>query len=364
MTGRSIFEGRIIVRRLASEMTPRLRLSPGAGVAWLMAMATCAIGLFVALLSTDAPAQPARRLPRVGALVIAERPGELPVDAFRLAMKDLGYVDGRNVVLEWRYARGQPARLPTLAAELVRLGVDVLYCAGPDPAVAARAATSTIPIVVVGARDSVVSGWAASLSRPGGNITGFLVIVPGLHGKNLSLIKEAAPRVARVAVLTDLTAEPEGSPEARALVKELEESARQLRLQIRFFGVKGPAEFEGVFRAASDWRADALLNYETAMLYGHRTTLAALVLRNRLPAAAVVKATAEAGFLLANGPDIAALHRRGAAYVDKILKGAKPGELPFQQPEKLELVINVKTAKALALTIPPSLLARANHVLE
>lgn len=326
-----------------------------------MVMAACAVGLFAALLSTDAPAQPARKLPRVGVLLIAGMPGGLPAEAFRLGMKDLGYVDGRNVVLEWRHAYGQPERLPTLAAELVHLGVDVLFCVGPDPAAAAKAATSTIPIVVVGARDPVVSGWAATLGRPGGNITGFLVTVPGLYGKNLSLLKEAAPRVARVAVLRDLNIEPAA---VAAVLKELEEVAGQLGLQVRPFDVKGPADFEGAFKAASEWRADALLNIETAMLGGHRTTLAALVRRARLPAVALLKGTAEAGFLLAYGPDIADLQRRAATYVDKILKGARPGDLPFQQPEKFELAINLKTAKALALKIPSSLLVRADHVLE
>jgi len=329
-----------------------------------MLMIARAVGLFAAVLATEAPAQPVGKLPRVGVLVIAEKPGTLPVDAFRLGMSDLGYVDGRNIVLDWRHAHGQPERLPPLAAELVQLGVDVIYCAGPDPGVAAKAATSTIPIVVVGARDPVVRGWATTLARPGGNITGFLVTVPGLFGKNLSLLKEASPRVARVAVLRDLSTAPAGSPEAVAVLKELEDAARRLGLQLRPFDVKGPADFEGAFKAASEWRADALLNIDTAMLYGHRTSLADLVRRDRLPGIAIAKGTAEAGFLLSNGPDIADLHRRAATYVDKILKGARPGELPFQQPEKLELVINLKTAKALGLTIPPAVLLRADHVIE
>ena len=288
-------------------------------------MAACAVGLFAARPSTDAAAQPTGKPPRVGVLVMAEKPGELPVDAFRLGMRDLGYVDGRNVVLEWRYADGKPERLPALVAELVRLGVDVLYCAGPDPAAVAKTATSTIPIVVVGARDPVEMGWAATLGRPGGNITGFLVVVPGLFGKNLSLLKEAAPRVTRVAVLRG--AATARSPGPAALLKELEDAARQLGLQLRPFDVKGPADFEGAFKAASEWQADALL-------------------------------------LLAYGPDIADLHRRAATYVDKILKGARPGERPFQQPVKLEMVINLKTAKALSLRIPPSLPGRADHVLD
>lgn len=330
----------------------------------MMGVATSAVVLFAVLLSTDASAQPSGKLPRVGVLVIAEKPGELPVDAFRSGMSDLGYVDGRNVVLEWRYAYGQPERLPTLVTELIHLGVDVLYCAGPDPAVAAVAATSSIPIVVVGHRDPVGIGWAATLARPGGNVTGFTVGVPGSHGKNLSLLKEAAPRVARVAVLSDLNIYPEGSPAAVALLKELEDAARQLGIQLRRFGVTGPTDFEGAFKAAREWRADGLLSVETAMLFGHRTSLAALARRDRLPSIALNRRTAEAGFLLANSPDIADLHRRAATYVDKILKGARPGDLPFQQPERFELVLNMKTAKELALTVPSSLVLRADHVLQ
>jgi putative tryptophan/tyrosine transport system substrate-binding protein len=335
----------------------RSRLNSGARATSFI---TCAVGLLAAVFSTEVQAQPVGKIPRVGVLVIGEKPGELPAEAFRLGMRDLGYVDGQNIVLEWRYAHGRTQRLPVLAAELIGLGVDLLYCAGPDPAIAAKAVTSTIPIVVVGARDPVAEGWAASLGRPGGNITGFLVAVPGLFGKNLSLLKEAAPRIARVAVLSDSGRGPEGP----GALKELEEAARQLGLQLHPVGVKGPADFEGAFKAARQWRADGLISVETAMLFAHRTMLAALVRRHRLPAIALARQTAEAGFLLSNGADIADQHRRAATYVDKILKGAQPGDLPFQQPERLELVINLKTAKALSLTLPQSLLLRANNVLE
>jgi ABC-type uncharacterized transport system substrate-binding protein len=329
-----------------------------------MVMIACAAGLFAGMLRVDAATRPVGKLPRVGVLVIGEKPGELPVDAFRLGMKDLGYVDGRDVVLEWRFAHGRPERLPTLATELVRLGVDILYCAGPDAAAAARTVTSTIPIVVVGARDPVANGWAATLGRRGSNITGFLVAVPGLLEKNLFLLKQAAPRIARVAVLHDVNTAPEKSRGAMAVLKELEEAARKLGLELQPFGAKGPADFEDTFKAIHQWRADALLTIDTAMLYGHRESLAALVSRHRLPAIAIARGNAEAGFLLSNGPDIADLHRRAATYVDKILKGARPGDLPFQQPTKLELVINLRTAKTLALTIPSSVLVQTDHLLQ
>lgn len=311
-----------------------------------------------------AKAQPVAKMPRIGILVVSPRAVALPVEGFREGLRDLGYVEGRSVSLEWRYAEGRSDRLPVLAQELVGLNVDVIHAAGPDAGEAARRATSTIPIVVVGGRDPVAAGWAVSLARPGGNVTGLNVTHPGIPGKTLELLKEALPGISRVAVLADAATFPLNEPVGAAFVRTVEEAARQLNINVRIFEVRGPDEFHHVFAEARSWRAQALHMNETAMLHGHRVRLAELAAKERLPAIGVLHDMARAGFLLAYGPDVRDLHRRAAVYVDKILKGTPPGAIPFERPSKFALVINTRTAKALNLTLPLSLLLRADVVID
>ena len=341
---------------------PRAARRPDARViARRRVLATVVLGIVSWPLGTLA--QPPPKVPRVGILVPQARSGRLLVDAFVEALHELRHAEGR-VVIEWRYSEGKSERLPALARELVQLGVDVIHAVGPDAVEAARKATTTIPIVGVGGRDPVAVGWAASLARPGGNITGLTVSHPDLPGKQLELLKEAVPGLSRVAALFDSAHAPTGSPLQVMHDRTLREAARHLGLQLHIAGVQGPGDFDQAFAAATRWRAQALHLNESAMLHGHRAQLADLAARTRLPAVASRKETAEAGFLMAYGSDVADLHRRAAVYVDKILRGARAGDLPFERPTKFELVINGRTARALGLTIPPSLLLRANQVLE
>lgn len=339
---------------------PRRRDAPV--IARRGALATLAFGIVSRPLGVAA--QPPPKVPRVGILVPQARSGRLPVDAFVEALRELGYVDGRSVVLEWRYSEGKSERLPALAGELVQLRVDVIHAVGPDAVEVARKTTTTIPIVGVGGDDPVFAGWAASLARPGGNITGLTVLHPGLLGKQLELLKEAVPGLNRVAALFDSDALPPGSPLNTLYVQGMQDPARYLGLQLHMLGVSGASEFEKAFTSAASWRAQALHLNETPLLLTHRARLAELAARTRLPAIAVLKPTAEAGFLMAYGPDVADLHRRAAVYVDKILRGARAGDLPFERPSQFELVINARTARALGLTIPASLLLRANEVIQ
>jgi putative ABC transport system substrate-binding protein len=244
-----------------------------------------------------------------------------------------------------------------LAADLVQLNVDVIVTWGSEPLEAVRKTTSRIPIVMVGRGDPVATGHVASLARPGGNITGITVGSPELAGKRVELLKEARPGLSRVAVLRDPTSE-------LAIIQETESAARALNLRALVFTVRAPADFDGAFRAAVRDRAQAVLVNESSMLTAHRVKLAELAVKNRLPAIGSFKVSAEAGFLMSYGPDLSDVVRRAASFVDKILRGAKPADLPFEQPTKLEMVINMKTAKALGLTIPPSLLLRADQVIK
>jgi putative ABC transport system substrate-binding protein len=274
-----------------------------------------------------------------------------------MALADLGYVEGKTIILELRYADGQVDRLPALAAELVQLNVDVIVAWGGDPLDAVRKATSRIPIVMVGRGDPVATGLAASLAKPGGNITGVTIGGVELAGKRLELLREALPKLSRVATLRDATAEA-------AIVQETESAARALNLRLLPITVRTPADFDGAFRAAVKARAQAVHILETPMLTAHRVNLAELAVRNRLPTIGSLSVSAEAGFLMTYGPERSEWNRRVASFVDRILKGARPGDLPFEQPTKLELVINLKTAKTLGLRIPKSFLLRADQVIE
>jgi putative ABC transport system substrate-binding protein len=269
----------------------------------------------------------------------------------------LGYVEGKTIIFELRYAEGRVDRLPTLAAELVQLDVDVIVAWGVEPLEAVRKATSRIPIVMVARGDPVATGLAASLAKPVGNITGVTLGSPELAGKRLELLREAVPRLSRVAVLRDPSSEP-------AILEQTESAAHALNLRPVVLTVRAPADFGGVFQAAVRQGAQAVLVNETSMLTAHRATLAELAARHRLPAVGSLKVSAEAGFLMSYGPELSDWFRRTASFVDRILRGAKPKDLPFEQPTTFELVINLKTAKALGLSIPAPLLLRADQVIE
>jgi putative tryptophan/tyrosine transport system substrate-binding protein len=317
-------------------------------------------GLLVAPLSAEA--QQAAKIARIGFLVLNMAAAAHPPEAFRQGLRDLGYVEGRNVVIEYRDAEGKPERLPALAAELVALKVDVILAAGETHALAAKQATKTIPIVFAVAADPVASGLVTSLARPGGNVTGLSVLAPELVGKCLEQLKQAVPGVSRVAVLW----QPGGHGERtdKDMRKEAEVAARALGVRLQLVEARGPADLDRAFSDMTKARAGALTVLPSAMLFTERRRLADLAARNRLPAVYPAREYVDAGGLMAYGANVADLFRRAATYVDKILKGAKPAELPVEQPTKFELVINLKTAKALGLTIPPSLLQRADEVIQ
>ena len=302
-----------------------------------------------------AGAQPAARIPRVGALhTKLVSGGTSPLAA---NLQSLGYVPGTTITLVVREAGGRVDRLPVLAAELVGLNVDVIVAWGLEPLDAARKATSRIPIVMVAGGDPVATGLVTSLARPGGQITGVTVGVPEIAGKRLELVREALPGLSRVAVLRDPNAEV-------ATLQRTEDAARTMKLQLVVLTVRGPADFDRAFREAVKAQAKAVLINETSMFTAHGGRLADLALRSRLPAIGQWKFSAQAGYAMTYGPEPSDLFRRAATYVDKILKGAKPGDLPIERPTKFELVINRKTVKALGLAIPPGLLQRADHVIE
>ena len=322
-------------------------------------LGTLSGGLLAAPLAAEA--QPAGKVPRIGFLSTtssSDRPAL--VDAFRQRLRELGWVEGQNVVIDYRYAEDRVERLPGLAAELVRLKVDLIVSWGTQGVTAAKNATETIPIVMIAVRDPVGTGLIASLVRPGGNVTG----VSGYAGleivaRQLELLKETVPKIRRVAILSN----PANAYHQLA-IREVNVAARSLGVQLQLLEARGPNEFDGAFAAMAKERVGALLVLSDAIFGSHRTRLADLAARSRLPAAYGVRESVEAGGLMSYGPSFLDLFRRAATYVDKILKGARPGDLPVEQPTKFELVINLKTAKALGLTIPPSLLQRADQVIE
>ncbi len=283
-------------------------------------------------------------------------------EAFRQGLRDLGYVEGRNLVIEYRFAEGKSERLPALAAELVALKVDVIVAVTTPEALAAKKATRTLPIVFVAAADPVTSGLVSSLARPGGNVTGLSSFFPELVGKRLELLTQAVPGVSRVAVLWHPGFLPERTE--KDMLKGAEVTAQALGVRLQFLEARGPADFDRAFSEMTRARAGALTVLGTTMLFNERRRLVDLATKSRLPAVYPWREGVDAGGLMAYGPNIPDLFRRAATYVDKILKGAKPSDLPVEQPTKFELVINLKTAKALGLTIAPSLLGRADEVLQ
>jgi putative ABC transport system substrate-binding protein len=309
-----------------------------------------------------AVAQPAAKIARIGYLTANIAVGSHLRDAFLQGLRDLGYVEGRNVVIEYRSAEGALERLPALAAELVALKVDVIVASANLAALAAKQATRTLPIVFTAVGDPVTSGLVASLSRPGGNVTGLSQLAPELVGKCLEQLKQAVPGVSRVAVLWAPGALPERMQ--KDMLEGAEVSGRPLGVRLQFVEARGPADFDRAFSEMTRARAGALTVLASAMFFGEQRRLVDLADKNRLPAVYPSREFVDAGGLMSYGSDLADMFRRAAIYVDKILKGAKPGDLPVEQPTKFELVINLKTAKALGLTIPPSVLARADQVIE
>ncbi len=297
---------------------------------------------------------------RIGFLSTSSASAATPrVEAFRQGLRDLGYIEGRNVAIEYRWAEGKEERLHALAADLVSLGVDIIVTQGTVPTLAARKATARIPIVMATAGDPVATGLVATLARPGGNITGLTQINPEISGKRLELLQQLLPQLTRVAVLWNT-----GNPVAGPEVKTTEAAARSLRLTIHTFGVEGPDGLQGAFSAMKRERPGALIILSDIMFFGQRRHIAEFAVQARLPTIAWTRELAESGVLMTYGPNTVDMHRRAALYVDKILKGARPPDLPIEQPIEFELMINLKTAKALGVTIPPSLLQRADQVIE
>ena len=304
-----------------------------------------------------APAQQAAgKSPRIGFL------GDVPPfldEAFRQGLRELGYVDGQNITIEHRAAAWKYERLPGLAAELVRLKVDVIVAASPPATEAAKQATRTIPIVFTVVGDPVAAGFVASLARPGGNLTGLATISPELLGKQLEMLKAIAPKISRVAILLNPS---QGGH--RLAVRQAESAVRALGVQLQVLEARTASEIDAAFAAMTSQRVGGLIVLRDAVFRAQRAQIVALAAKNRLPAVYGLREEAEAGGLLAYGASVPQNFRRAATYVDKILKGAKPSDLPVEQPTKFELVINLKTARALGLTILPSLLAQADEVIE
>jgi len=308
-----------------------------------------------------AEAQQAGKIWRIGLLSYAasDSGGAARWKAFREQLRELGYVEGQNVFFESRWGDGQVGRLRGLAAELIDAKVDIMVTASSEAALAAKQATRSIPIVTATGGDPVKLGVVASLARPGGNVTGVFSLSNDLVGKRLEFLKQLIPRVARVAFLRH------SDNRASALnLRDAESAARPLGLVVQSVGVRGPKELDAAFGAMKRERADAVIVLEATAFFPDRQRIADLALMHRLPMAAQAREYAEAGALISYGTDYLDLFRRAAMYVDKILKGAKPADLPIEQPTKFELVINLRTAKALGLTIPPSLLQRADQVIE
>ena len=307
-----------------------------------------------------ATAQQPSKVTRLGSLLATSASTEKSrIEAFREGLRELGYVEGKNIVIEWRYAELKFDRLPDLAAELARLKVDIIVTGGSTSTRAAKQVTTTIPIVMAGTADPVGEGFVASLSRPGGNITGLSVLAPEISGKQLELLKEIVPRLSRVAVFWQST-----SPANAQMLREVELAAGALGVKLQDLDVLGPNDIESAFRAASKGRADAVLVLENAVLTSHRKQLVEIAVKSRLSAIYPQTEYMEAGGLIYYGTNTPDLFRRAAIYVDKILKGAKPAELPVEQPTKFELVVNLKAAKQIGLTIPPNVLARADKVIR
>jgi putative tryptophan/tyrosine transport system substrate-binding protein len=323
----------------------------------IMVLTLCA--MFSAL-CLPATAQQGKKVPRVGFLG-AGFPSAISarIEAFRQGLRELGYIEGKNILIEYRWAEGNFDRLPALVAELVGLKVDIIVTGGPQATRPAKKATATIPIVMAFDSDPVGNGFVASLARPGGNVTGLSALSPEISGKQLELLKEIVPKLSRVAVLGN-SAEPAN---AQAL-REVKLAAGAFGVQLQHLDLVGPKDIETAFRAASKGRAEAALVLTSPITFSQRTQVADLAVKNRLPAIYWSSDFVEDGGLMTYSVSFTDLFRRAAEYVDKILKGAKPADLPVEQPKKFEFIINLKAAKQIGLTIPPNVLARADKVIK
>ncbi len=317
-----------------------------------------ALALGILLAPLAAAAQQTRKVPRIGFLVFVS--SETRYRGFQQGLRELGYVEGQNIAIEFRSADGSLERLNDLADELVRLQVDVIVAGSTLGAKASKRATSTIPIVMANAGDPVGVGLVASLARPGGNITGLSTMSEDLSGKRLELIREVVPRLRRIGVLWN-----QDNPPNIAAFKELKAAAQSLGVDVRSLGVRPPVpEIDKAFRTAINWRAEALIALDDSLLFSNRTRIIALAARHRLPAIYGYREFPDAGGLMAYGPSRYDLYRRAATYVDKILNGTKPADLPVEQPMRFEMVLNMKTAKDLGITFPQTILIRADQVIQ
>ena len=317
-------------------------------------VAALALALFAAPFAVEA--QQTGKVPRVGVLGGQSPESSPAILGLRQGLSELGYVEGQNIAIEWRWARGNDERFPDLAAELVRLKVDIIVAATAPGAQAAQRATKTIPIVMGFVNDPVALGLVANLARPGGNITGLTVPTSEMAGKRLQLLREVAPTVARIAVFSD--------PGQPTDLGGTEAAARALGVPLQVWKVRSGGELDRTFTAIARERAAGIIILPGSTTFAYRAHIAQLAVTHRLPTSAWARELTEAGCLMSYGANLHDVARRAAYFVDKILKGAKPGDLPIEQPTKFELVINLKTAKALGLTIPPSLLGRADEVIH
>jgi len=314
----------------------------------------------VLVVSLHSYAQPQGKVWRIGILeTVSPELNAANLDAFQQGLRELGYVEGRNFVIEYRSADGRSERFPSLAAELVGLKVDLIVTRGTPASLAAKRATRTIPVVMANAGEPVETGLVISLARPGGNVTGLSSLTVRLEAKRLGLLRELVPGITRIAALYNMS-----SPANPPQWKEIETAARSLSVQPQLLDVRKPEDFGPAFDAATRQRADGLIVGQEGLLQANRKLIVQLAAEHRLPAIYRSKEFIEVGGLMAYGPSYPDLYRRAATYVDKILKGAKPGDLPVEQPTKFELIINLKTAKTLAITIPQSLLLRADEVIQ
>jgi putative ABC transport system substrate-binding protein len=322
-------------------------------------LAIAASALFLTL-AASAEAQQAKGIPRISYLEATPiAANKERIEAFRDGLRELGYVEGKNIVIDLHSAEGRADRLPSIAAELVRTKVDVIVTGGPAGTRIAKQATSTIPIVMTFDNDPVGSGFAASLARPGGNITGLSIMAPEITGKRLEFLKEIVPKLSRLAIVASSS-----EPGYAQTIKETESVAGALKVQLEYLDVMASQDIENAIAEARKGRADALMVLSSPILIAGRKQLTDLAIKSRLPAIYYRREFVETGGLMSYGVNFSELSRRAAYYVDKILKGAKPGDLPVEQPTKFELVINLKAAKQIGLTIPPNMLARADKVIK
>jgi putative tryptophan/tyrosine transport system substrate-binding protein len=318
------------------------------------------VAFLLAVSGAVAQAQQPAKVPRIGFLIATSQSvSSARIEAFRQGLRELGYIEGKNIVIEWRSAEGKLDRLSALAAELVHFNVDVIVTAGPADTRAAKEATRTIPIVMAWDNDPVGSGFVASLARPGRNITGLSTLAPELSGKQLELLKEIVSKLSRLAVLGS-SAEP-GNAQS---LKEVELAAGAFKVQLQYLDLLSPKDIETAFRTAGQRGADAGLVLPSPVSAFHRAEIGDLAVKSRLPVIYWRSDFVEAGGLMSYGTSFTDLYRRAATYVDKILKGAKPADLPVEQPTKFEFIINLKAAKQIGLTIPPNVLARADRVIR